>query len=207
VSSALTRWSGLCAVVAGMLFLWGGAGFLAWDYFLEGGRVQFGEPAASTLVFLLNFSVLVLMPLLFFVALVGLRERISGWERTLGGIGLAFAACGSAWRVVSYFVDVYPLYLRFAERNWPPYPLDWILYLLIGLTLIGVGVVRTQSLERWSRLPLAWVASGWVFYVTDFIGTIGVLLVHISSGVLFGLCWVVLGYALWLESGNKNRAS
>jgi hypothetical protein len=180
---------------------------LAWDYFREGERSAFGKWAGPTLDSLLHLSVLVMMPLLFFVALIGLYVRLAEREKTLGWTGLVFAFCGSAWRVVSYFVDVYPLYLYFAEWGWPPYLLDWLLYLLTGLTLIGVGVVRAQALGRWSGLPLAGGLSGWVFYVTDFFGTIGLLLVHITSGVLFGLSWVVLGYVLWIEGRSNQRPS
>jgi hypothetical protein len=197
----------LGAVVAGALFLWGGASFLAWDYFHEGERSAFGKWAGPTLESLLHLSVLVTMPLLFFVALVGLYVRLAGQEKTLGWIGLLFACCGSAWRVVSYFVDIYPLYLSFAETGWPPYLLDWLLYLLTGLTLIGVGVVRAQALGHWSGLPLAGGLAGWVFYVTDFFGTIGLLLVHIMFGVLFGLIWVVLGYVLWIEGRSNQQGS
>ena len=193
--------------MAGVLFLWGGASFLAWDYFREGERSAFGKWAGPTLDSLLHLSVLVMMPLSFFVALVGLYVRLAEREKTLGWTGLVFASCGSAWRIEPHFVDVYPLYLYFAERGWPPYLLDWLLYLLTGLTLIGVGVVRAQALGRWSGLPLAGGLSGWVFYVTDFFGTIGLLLIHIMSGVLFGLSWVVLGYVLWIEGRSNQRPS
>ena len=43
--------------------------------------------------------------------------------------------------------------------------------------------------------------------MTDFFGTIGLLLVHIMSGVLFGLSWVALGYVLWIEGRSNQRAS
>lgn len=195
------------AVLAGVLFLWGGVSVLAWDYLREAERLAFGKRAVSILDFLLQSSVLVVMPLLFFVALVGLYVRLAGQERTLGWIGLVFASCGSAWTIVSYFVDVYPLYLYFKERGSPPYVLDWLLYLLIGLTLIGVGVVRARALGRWSAVPLAGGLSGWIFYVTDHFGTIGSLLVHITTGVLFGLSWVVLGYVLWKVERSNQRPS
>jgi hypothetical protein len=84
--------------------------------------------------------------MLLFAALAALHVPSAGWKRTLGRIRLVFTSCNSAWRIASYFVDVYPLYLYFAERRWPPYLLDWILYLLIGLTLIGLGLVKAQAL-------------------------------------------------------------
>jgi hypothetical protein len=47
-----------------------------------------------------------MVPLLFFVALVGIYVRFAGQKKTLGWTGLAFASCGSTWRIVSYFFDI-----------------------------------------------------------------------------------------------------
>ncbi len=43
--------------------------------------------------------------------------------------------------------------------------------------------------------------------MTDFFGTIGLLLLHITFGVLFGLSWVELGYVLWIEERSNQRPS
>ncbi len=80
---------------------------MAWEYFHEGERSPFAKWAGLTLDSLLHLSVLVMVPLLFFVALVGLYVRFAGQEKTLGWTGLAFASCSSTWRIASYFVDVY----------------------------------------------------------------------------------------------------
>jgi hypothetical protein len=76
--------------------------------------------------------------MLLFAALAALHVPSAGWKRTLGRIRLVFTSCNSAWRIASYFVDVYPLYLYFAERKLPP-------YLLRGA---ATSKLRRGSLER-----------------------------------------------------------
>jgi hypothetical protein len=76
--------------------------------------------------------------MLLFAALAALYVPSAGWKRTLGRIRLVFTSCNSAWRIASYFVDVYPLYLYFAERKLPP-------YLLRGA---ATSKLRRGSLER-----------------------------------------------------------
>jgi hypothetical protein len=195
-SSRLILGCGAAAVAASVLLAgWGGAHILAPGhlYFVDG------------------FCALV-VPLLFSVALVGLYTKLTGRQRALGaiglllaGVGLFVASCGSVWGVVVPIADVTPVCIYLAERGVPRYLLDWWPYICTALLAMGVGVSNIKALGRWSLLPLAGGAIGWIFYATDSGSTVGLLLANFALGVLFDLCWLVLGLALLQHSGRQEN--
>ncbi len=56
----------------------------------------------------------------------------------------------------------------------------------VGLTTLGIGVIRAKVLPAWTVAPM--VVAGLAAF--PFIH-------HTLHGVLIGLSWVVVGYALW----------
>jgi hypothetical protein len=96
--------------------------------------------------------------------------------------------------------------LYFAQRGWPHYLSSWLLFMLIGLTLLGTSSVRSGPLQ--SRVPsalaLATVVFGWPYYMTDSADAVlEAQWVHIGFGLLFSLGWVALGVGL-LATGTRR---
>ena len=160
-------------------------------------------PHFLPLVYLWAFVVLV-VPLLFSVALVGLFTTLTGRQKVLGGVGLLLkgmglfiASCGSLWRMVVPIADVSFVCVYLAQKGVPGYLLGWIPLMCTALVALGLGVSRTKALGRWSLLPLLGGAIGLISYATDFGNTDGLFLAYFAFSVLFGLSWVALGYLLW----------
>jgi hypothetical protein len=63
------------------------------------------------------------------------------------------------------------------------------LFAFAGLTLLGIGAVRARVVPDWTVAPLAiagLAAVPWIY--------------HTPYGVLIGLGWLAVGYALWTDS-------
>lgn len=172
-SSALVRWGGAGAVLAGVLFV-------AWGYIDA-------DDAPSYLV-AVDYALGFVVPLLFLTGLVGLCARCGGRAGRLGELGFILGFLGSGLGVLHHV---------HLEMGWP-HVFNWLPGLWIGLTLVGVAAIRTKALRGWSALPLVMGAFGWVFYVTESVSIVETRPVHDVFGVLFGLSWVTLGYALQL---------
>ncbi len=55
-------------------------------------------------------------------------------------------------------------------------------------------------------MPLTMGLFGWAYYLTDLSeGIIELRLGHVVFGITFSLSWMILGYALWPESGVIAR--
>jgi hypothetical protein len=67
---------------------------------------------------------------------------------------------------------------------------------LAGLTLFGIAALREKPLWGWGALTLAMSWCGWTYIITDSGGILEQHLVHVLSGILFSVGWVVWGYAL-----------
>ena len=65
------------------------------------------------------------------------------------------------------------------------------IFALIGLMLLGIGVVRTKVFPAWTIAPLAIAGLAAVPWIH-----------HTIYGVLIGLGWLALGYALWSQRGR-----
>ncbi len=187
-SSALVRWGGVTALLAGVLFA-------AWGYIDR-------DPTPSFLILIelvLRFSV----PLLFLGGLVGLQARCWGRVSWLGEIGLILGFIAVGRRLVHRFVDVYACcHAYFVEKGWPTLLLDWLVWLFAGLTLVGLAAVRTKALRGYGALLLAMALVGWVYFFTDSGHILEARLIHIIFGILFSLSWVVLGCMLLSEKAK-----
>jgi hypothetical protein len=162
--------------------------FLVWGYideeFLSLGKV-------------LAFVV----PTLFSAVVVGLNLlwKGEGGLGKLGWLGIALAGYALGWSLVGASVGSEAVWVYFAQRGWPHYLSSWLLFMLIGLTLLGLSMLRSGPAR--SRFPgasvLATGAFGWSYYVTDSADDVlEARWVHVGFGMLFGLGWVALGVGL-----------
>src|SRR5215204_1307771 len=189
--STLLGWSGWAAVSSGVLFL-------VWGYLDREGAPWYLDLA----VLMLN----IIVPLLFLVGLMGVYIKC----RTQAG-----------WLTIIGVVLVPTLYRQLGERNWVygvgqecafcllqklslllNSPLTW---LLVGLTIVSLTILRKEVLRDWGFLLVAMVLFGWVYQLTDdWTGIVDVRSVHVVFGILFSLSWMLVGFALW---STKNKLS
>ncbi len=95
-----------------------------------------------------------------------------------------------------------PLNAYLLKIGVPDQLLGWLPPLLAGLVLVGIATVRSGALGRWSTLPLMAGLCGWVYQLTDLSAELRA--VHVTFGVLFGMCWMGLGWALSARRGSRE---
>lgn len=121
---------------------------------------------------------------------VGVRGRVGTWGHFLAVTALIVMTVGmaaSVWtipwgettRVSTTFSDYGFIALMIAS------PIAFV-----GLTLLGIGVVRTKDLPTWTIAPLAIAGLAAVPWIH-----------HTLHGVLIGLGWLLVGYPLWRSRG------
>ena len=190
-SRRLIRWSGLAAMLGGLL--WMVLGALA------------GMTGGSTKVLGLTegaYSRMFTVSLLLVTAgLAGLYARQAGRFGRLGAAGFVLAFIGLALMVLGIVIEWWISDLIFADvqpgQFKPGAHAGWGIFLVgfcvlaVGFVLVGIATIQAKALPRWSRaLPLViglLPASG--FLVALSIGEWGLL----SPG----LGWMLLGYVLW----------
>jgi hypothetical protein len=144
-----------------------------------------------------------IVPALFLGRVAGLAILCSRQVGVLGWAGLGLAFCGSVWGVVSGVASRAPLYTYMANEGVPTYLVDWLVPMLLGLTLVGVAAVGMRALRGLGAWLLATGAFGWVYHFTDSGAVLEARPVHIGFGLLFSLGWVALGLALWRGGGRQ----
>ena len=190
--------SGVAAMLGGVLF----SGKVLWDMMNITPR-----PATDVTDLLFFFA-----PLLLLIGLAGFCTQCAQRYETLGKVGCVISLSGLAVGTIGSLVGVWIEPLRLAY---------WLgfRFLCIGLVLLGVATIKAKALPGgWSALPLAVGLVGlgralFMFFAVT-MGSKGLdapeagdeLDTFLSSwagtltsvlGVLFGLGWVCLGYALW----------
>jgi hypothetical protein len=185
----LLRWCGFAALLGGVLFV-------VWGYI---DRPNIPE-TLKAVIHVLAFVV----PTLFLTAVFGLcvlwRSRLG----MLGWLGMALAVYAWGWSVVGASVGgEEAVWAYFAQREWPHYLASWLLFMLSGLTLMGVATVRSEWSRGTGAVVLATGVFGWVYNLTDSRALLEARSVHIGFGLLFSLGWVVLGVGL-LAAGTKR---
>lgn len=197
-SSDIIRWSGLAAMLGGVLWaLWyvgaslvGGGGYEAYNR-------------------LMPFVLLLLA-----VGLLGFHSVQEGRHGWVGRIGFVVALVGLVVMIGGNVAEFW----AFTEEAYGPGTLRdsaWMVFGLgtfafyVGTVLFGIGTLRARVLPRSGTLfLLIWFPLG--FAVSGLLQLIGVPEALAFSGltVLVGVGWVVLGYALWSgkgETAGKSR--
>ena len=186
------RWSGLAAMLAGVLWIAGLVGLdeqLPWVSHAGGHMIL-----AACAVFLL-FGV------------VGAYARYGGRAGVPGKSGLALALLGALLVTVGNALEgLYEI-----ELGWGLFMLG-IMCLLLGMVVFSVAVLRGRLLPQWSVWPFVVCAASLVpMLVTSMVFSINleqaafVNVVALIALFAFGLGWMALGYALW--SGTHEAAA
>ena len=173
----------------------GGVLFVVWGYI---DRPNIPE-TLKALIHLLAFVV----PTLFLAAVVGLSVLWRSRLGMLGWMGMALAVCAWGWSVVRAIVGGTAVWAYFAQREWPHFLASWLLFMLTGLTLMGVATVRSGGSRGTGTVVLATGVFGWVYNLTDSGAVLEAHSVHVGFGLLFSVGWVVLGVGL-LAAGTKR---
>ncbi len=142
------------------------------------------------------------VPVLFLATVVGLcllwgdRPWVPWW------IGIALVLYGVVWGLVATGVGAEAVWAYFARQGWPHLLADSLLFMLSGLTLVGLAAARSGP--SWGgALVLATGVFGLVYHVTDSGAVLETRPVHVGFGLLFSLGWVALGLGL-LAAGTRQ---
>ena len=210
MSSVLVRFSGLAAILGGVLGIVLTPAFaLAYSLAFEGySDLPFwSEPVKA--LYPLDFSYgervyyaygrvyfLSLLPELF--ALYVLRRLRGGGSGALERWGFRLSLVGMWLAVLGVFTDY-----------WVPIPPGFLLVLVgtlplvVGFVLLGVGLRRGGAIPLWVTLVIIGAAVG-------SIPVMFFLIFHLPSGPLltFHVIWIALGYVLWSQrSGTTEHPS
>jgi hypothetical protein len=196
--SKFLPWSSLAAMLGGVLF----SGKVLWDMMII-------TPLHATDV---TDHLFFFAPLFLLIGMAGFCTLCAQRYGTLGKMGCIISLSGLAVGTIGSLVGVW------VEPLWLAYWLGFR-FLCIGLVLLGVATIKAQALPGgWSALPLTLGLLGlgrtlFMFFAVT-MGFTGLnapeagdeLGTFLSSwagtltsmlGLLFGLGWLCLGYALW----------
>ncbi len=199
-SSRLIRWSGLLAILGGVI--WTASWIL--NGLTEDGLTTVLGLSEGGYRRITNAALL-----LFMVGLVGFHKRQAGRSGKLGTTGLMVALVGCVLMIIGNVFE-FGLIGSIPHGARPGIMMGWGIFLVglifivpTGLVLFGVGVIKANVLPSWSRaLPLD---IGLISLLGIFIGIVEMVLRGdavaewglITIILAFGLGWVLLGYALW----------
>jgi len=198
-SQRLIRWSGLAAMLGGLLFMvLGPLSYLAAERMTLLGLTEYAYSRMNTASLLLLAA-----------GLAGLYARQAGRLGRLGVAGFVLAFTGLALMVIGNVIESWISDLMFpdvqpgefkpgAQAGWGSV-LIGLCVLAVGLALVGSATIQAKVLPRWSRaLPLVsglLIASG--FLVALSIGEWGFGVIVLSLGP-----WMLLGYVLWSDQAE-----
>ncbi len=167
---------------------------MAWGYI-------HGPNVSENLVVVIRVFAFV-VPVLFLATVVGLRLLWRNRPVMLWWMGMALVLYGVGWGLVGASGRQEAVWVYFAQRGWPHYLAHWLLFVLVGLALVGIAVARSGP-PRGGALVLAMGMFGLVYYATDSGAILETRPVHVGFGLLFSLCWVALGLGL-LAAGTRQ---
>ena len=178
----------------------GGALFVAWGYL--------DAPGLSGGTALVVRSLSFVVPGLFLAGVTGAGiaargDRGAPGIGALGGVGIALPLGGSVMGVVDGVADGDPAREYLTGTGWPAYLSVWLVPLLFGLTIVGAAAVPRRPLRGLGVAALAMGSSGWCYYLTDPGAVLEARAVHVGSGLLFGLAWVVWGVWVWSRAARR----
>ncbi len=193
-SSALIRWGGLAAMLGGTLWV------IATVIHASKPRGCIAEECAFRPMResgALDGILTLLSVLLLAVGAVGLVTlvRRSGRFGRAGKAGVLIGAVGAALLVIATLIQViffggddFPL--------WPAFVIPGLLAIAAGLVFLGVAILRSRVLPRWTAALLI-------------IGALAMLganeqTARVLLTIPLGVAWVAVGYVLW--SGRQESA-
>jgi hypothetical protein len=192
-SSSWIRWSGLAAMLGGLLWMIGAVIHASKPQGCIAEECAFRPMRESGAL----DGILMLLSLLLFAAgvagLVVLARR-SGRFGMVGKTGIVIGAAGAALLVIASLVQA--IFFGGDFLLMPYFVIPGLLALVIGLVLLGVAILRSGVLPRWAAALLI-------------VGALAILGSNEqTSRVLLmlplGVAWVAVGYVLW--SGREGMA-
>jgi hypothetical protein len=199
------RWSGLAAVLGGVLWVL----LVPLITLTYPGRT--GWASVETIFSLAWEDYNKLLPivlLLLLVGLTGLTAKHGRRSGSLGRVGLVVALFGLGLMLLG---NVGEFWIAGGIRvgmtsaalvGWMSYSLGYLL-LSIGLVLLGIAALRKKLLPYGNAVPLTLGLRGFPIFFTVTSGvTLGMVL-----ATLFGLGWILLGYSLWSQRGTAAQPS
>ncbi len=186
---ALLRWCGAAGVLGGVLFV-------VWGYI--------DRPDISENLVAVVQAFAFVVPVLLLATMVGLCLLWGNRSRTLWWMGMALIVYGVGWSLVGASVGGKAVWVYLAQRGWPHYLTDGLLFMLAGLMVVGIAAARSGP-PRGGALVLATGVFGLVYYVTDSGAALETRPVHVGFGLLFSLGWVALGLGLLAAGIRRNR--
>lgn len=202
MAASWIRWSGLAAVLGGVLWaLWYvGAYFVGWG---SPSSAEYGAYEAY------NRSMPGVLVLLL-AGLVGahmLQRKVYGW---LGKAGFVVASIGLlgmiAGNVAEFWIFTEEAYGTSSLRDnaWMAFGLGLFAF-YAGSVLFGIATLRASILPRpGALLLLIWFPAGFVMSSLLQLVSVPEDLSFLGLSGLCGLGWAILGYALW--SGGDEAA-
>ena len=199
----LIRWSGALAMLGGAIWILSSV-MNAFTH--DGARAVLGLSE-------LGWRRMVDPGMLFFMAgLAGFYARQGGKTGKLGKTGFIIGLAGLVTMLIGNVIEYWvgPLLYDYVQGEispaehlgWAIVTVGWLVVVPIGFILLGVATLRAKVLPGWRRpLPLIiglMIPSGMLLAFG--IGEAGVVI----SFLLFGLGWIVLGYALWSDRSKPT---
>jgi hypothetical protein len=206
--SEFLRWSGLAAVLGGVLF----SAKILWEM---AGVVPLNTTDITDTLFFI-------VPLLWLAGLSGFYARCTERYGPLGNTGFMLSLAGLTVGTIGSLVGAW------IEPLWLAYWLGFR-FLCLGLVLLGIATIGARALPRgWSVLPLvlgllglgraffmffAVTRGATLFEAPEGQGELGSFLASWAGtltsvlGVLFGIGWTLLGYALWVGKTEETERS
>lgn len=172
-SMNLARWGALGALLAGVAWIVSFVVSLA----VTGESSLFGLPSFYLIEGIIGLALAGTL-----LGLLGLHARQTTSYGVLGTIGFLAALIGTAFLLASV------VFVHAAGRD----VLDLLLEIglagmFFGFVLLGVATLRARGLPRWCGVALIVVLP------------ISIILGNYGGGLVFGLVWLALGYALLAE--------
>jgi hypothetical protein len=192
-SSKSVRWSGLAAMLGGVLFVVSAVVIASMP------RGCIGDECASRSMRETGAAgaLLMLALLLVVIGAAGLviRARDAGRFGSLGKTGIVLGAVGAALPVIGSLIQGvlfdgdYPLM--------PYFVIPGVLALVVGFVLLGLAVLQAKVLPRWAAVLLL-------------VGTLAMLGFNDQNAralmaIPNGIAWVAVGYVLWSGRGEEAR--
>jgi hypothetical protein len=202
------RWSGLAAALGGVLF----SAKILWEM---AGVVPLNTTDITDTLFFV-------VPLLWLAGLSGFYARCTERYGPLGNTGFMVSLGGLVVGAIGSLVGAWiePLQLAY-----------WLgfRFLCLGLVFLGIATIGARALPHgWSVLPLvlgllglgraffmffAVTREATLFEAPEGQGELGSFLASWAGtltpglGVLFGIGWILLGYALWVGKAEEAERS
>ncbi len=195
-TSGLVRWSGLAAMLGGVLWVIGAIIHASKPRGCIAEECVF-RPMRETGV--LDGLLMFLSLLLFAVGVVGLVVLVRSVGRfgKVGKTGIIFCAVGAALLVVASLIQ--GLFFGGDFPLMPYFVIPGVLALIVGFLLLGVAILRSGVLPRWAAAVLIVGALAMLGFNEQ---TAWVLM-----SIPLGVAWIVVGYLFWSgpRAGEASR--